>query len=225
MKGIWCGLSAMQLGDEEADLVVFPEGVAEEDIADVSRQRPAAVVAGAYNDGQGSRMRGVIWHGGREQIAYEKVSFDQRTPGGPPPGRPPIYVTNRVAIGLAVCCDIQQALFNDIIAQLSAAQVGFKAICIPADMWDPSWFSGDARVGYESWGAVHVVLSNGLGLEGGARPPSFITDESRQKVAVQQGLESISWVRGCHVDRSRASQARPSTNSRDSSSSVFPPYE
>jgi hypothetical protein len=140
MKTIWCGTSVANIGDEPADLVVLPEGVAEADLVGVARSRPASVVVGAWAAPDG-RMRGVIWHLGREQVAYGKVRFDGRSPGGPPPVQPPVYLHEQIAIGVVVCLDVQDDLANRVLEALLRAPAPFKALCIPADMRDALVFN------------------------------------------------------------------------------------
>jgi hypothetical protein len=178
---LWCGLSADQLGTATPDLIVFPERVSQHEIDQAVARCPNAIIAGAISTK--GFMRGVIWHHGRNQIDYLKVGNDGRLGSSPSPRReqPTIYESHDLAVGLLICMDFDiPAVRDGVIEQLHRSEAPFKALCVPADMYN-AWFSTEPITPPRLDG-IHVAVSNGL-VHGDNRLRSFITDRKRMKDA------------------------------------------
>lgn len=192
---VWCGLSAAQLGDEQPDLIVFPEGVDRAEIDMATALRPNAIVAGAVleacdHDVRG-RMRGIIRHLGRDWINYQKVRDDNHTAGGPAPKAPPVYETDTLAVGLLICMDINATDVRDqVMCKLRQSPARFKVLCIPADMHMSVW-SMEAMLQNTFLAGAHLALSNHTTRYAEFSFPSFIADEPRVNTKVRDGEEPI----------------------------------
>lgn len=185
---IWCGLAAAQLGAERPDLIVFPEGAGLGEIARAAAICPAAVIAGAIQDGD--RMRGVIWRGGENQVDYLKVGADGHTRGGAAPAETPVYETDEVAVGLLVCMDVNDPFLQGRVTErLRAARAPHRVVCVPAQMFGFTWFLGPDL--NRSWWGLHVAVCNAVDRYPEHRLRSFIADPSGRKFEIQTGVEPI----------------------------------
>lgn len=182
-----CVLSADDVREEYADLVLFPEGVPLSDIQDISTAWPNALIAGAITDNKHSR--GLLYCGSERKIDYLKVRTDGRTQGSNNVQQHPVYENAQCCVGILVCMDVDDVTFStNVIEHVRASRAPQRLICIPADMGS-HWFSQE-DLWIPKWGGVNVVLCNNVKTHE-SRCKSFVTDRQGHKVHVQNDKEPI----------------------------------
>jgi predicted amidohydrolase len=183
---IWCILTASELEDRPADLIVFPERVCCREIEKAQWFNPHALIAAAIVER--GHCRGILHHEGQNRIDYWKIGSDGITQGcKSSPQQPPVYEFGNACVGLLICMDVQDFILAPAVIQgLNTSQAGLKILCIPASMENSSWFSGDMVPGYEG---IHVVLCN-QNMHA-IRCKNFVTDTHGLKIVEQDQDEPI----------------------------------
>lgn len=184
---ISCVLTADQLNPVPTDLIVFPEGILQEEIENAQASHPESMIVGAIvEDG---RSRGVLLHRGQHQIDYLKVETDGRTRGSHDLQQDPVYQFGRVCVGVLICMDVDHVEFSHtVIEKVQSSSTELKLVCITADMGN-HWFSGDILPFPKRFAGTHVILCNHINHQ--ARCKSFITDTDGRKIVVQSEGEPI----------------------------------
>ncbi|TRZ55435.1 MAG: hypothetical protein D4S02_17795 [Rhodocyclaceae bacterium] len=186
---VWCALTARELDAEHADLIVFPEGVCENEIADVERSHPDAMIVAAIVEN--GRSRGVLRHRRENRIEYLKVATDGRTVGTGDYRQSPVYESEDMCVGVLICMDTENRQFSrSVIEKIRDSSSALKLLCVPADMGD-YWFSGDRLPFPQVFEGIHLILCNHTKTHQD-RCKSFITDTRGTKIVVQQQEECIS---------------------------------
>jgi hypothetical protein len=185
---VWCGTSPQDLGTAQPDVVVLPEDVTMAEIEAAAERLPRAIVVGAVREGH--RMRGVLWHTGRNCVDYLKVGCDGHTIGGDPPADLPILTIGDLSVGVLICLDVDPpTLRRDLVEALRAAPSQFKIVCVPAEM-QAGLFFADGWVS-PMWAGVVLAVSNGISRYPTSRLASFIAGADGQKIALQQDREPV----------------------------------
>ncbi len=182
---ISCVLTASELQDPSADLIVFPERVAPEEIEKAQATHPESIIVAAISEDD--HCRGILLSEGQNRIKYLKVGSDGYTKGIEDLDQNPVYEIGDTCIGVLICMDVDCPGFSlKVKDRIRASSAGLKILCIPAYMEDSSWFPGDKINGFEG---MHVILCNQDTHP--IRCKSFITDTRETKIKVQEQNEPI----------------------------------
>lgn len=185
---IACVLTAAELRDCSADLVVFPEGVSAAAFEVMAHAQREPVVVGAVRDGIHSRA--VVWHKGKNHVSYLKLETDGLTQGTGNAEQDSLVHFPEISVAVLVCMDVQNVAFATKVRDALRASPGAtKVLCIPADMGG-YWFQGETLAFPALYADMYVALCNGTGTHN-VRCKSFIADPTGRKVRVQSNVEPI----------------------------------
>jgi predicted amidohydrolase len=185
---ISCVLTARQLDAAPTDLIVFPEGIQWEEVANAQSSHPNSIIVGAIVENR--RSRGLLLQGGKNRIEYFKVQNDGRTVGSGDIQQEPVYQLGDVCAGVLICMDAQHVEFSmAVIEKVRRSSAKLKLICIPADM-DYFSFSGDSLPHPRMFEGIHVILCNHTKTHQ-VRCKSFVTDAYGKKLVEQMDDEPI----------------------------------
>lgn len=191
---ISCVLNAQEVGETPADLIVFPEGVCNEEIQKTCIANPDSIIVGT--EVYGGYCRGLLMHRHHNKINYLKIKSDKRTSKGSedllrsPLLQSPVYEMSNICIGVLICMDVDYVDFaSTVINQIKSSNCELKLLCVPADMGS-EWFSMDTLLPAHQ--GVHVVLCNHTKTyQFPSRCQSFVTDMFGKKIAVQNQHEPV----------------------------------
>lgn len=185
---ISCVTAARELDAVSTDLIVFPEGVCQEEIQQAQSSHRDAVIVGAVVES--GIVRGVLQFRGLNLIHYRKIGTDGRTTGTGDHNQNPVYELRGMCIGVLICMDIQDPFSTTVIDNIKSSSANLKLLCIPADMASASGF--DISKFPERFEGIYVIFCNHTKTHKDEdRCKSFIMNTHGKNVAPQSHGEPI----------------------------------
>jgi hypothetical protein len=182
-----CSGSVEEAGADDPDVLVLPERTTTAEIRAATARWPQAIIIGATAEGK--LIRGRLVEDGTDHINYLKFSDDRTSDGTHSVPECLTFENDRIAVGVLICKDFQQAhLRRSVMEQLAAARAPLRLVCISADM-GPEWFPGNT---VNLFLGAYLAVSNNRRTPAHTRRRSFIAGPDGAYRLQQSNFEAIS---------------------------------